>query len=109
MFSLALAEDPEGDKVIMMFDESENNTEKTVQFNAEMEIVADQDQAETQQGFGNTEPVIKAANYDIMFLEYEEPESFRLTLDPPMVNLGDDEYDRDYVGDSIEIVSIQVT
>lgn len=93
-FSLALVEDQNGEHSIAMFGESENTTDEVVQFNADIEVVTDQqDQTNTQQGFGKSKPNVKMKGYDILPLEYGEPGSFTATIEPPMTEVGDETYE----------------
>src|SRR5699024_2498466 len=98
-FSVALLEDTEGEQDIGFFVETENGTDTTVQYNMDMEIITDeQEQAETDDsyGIGESKPDVKTKGFVKTDLDYEAPESFEVTFEPPWDE--DSEYD-DEIGE----------
>lgn len=102
-FSVALLEDMEGEQDIGFFVETENGTDTTVQYNMDMEIITDeQEQAETDDsyGIGESKPSVKTKGFVKTDLDYEAPESFEVTFEPPWDD--DSEYD-DEIGEEVEM------
>ncbi|PWA08646.1 hypothetical protein DCC39_14505 [Pueribacillus theae] len=101
-FSIALLEDTEEKNVIGVFAETLNDTDKTVQYNMDMELITDkQEQAQTDDmyGIGNSKPGIKTKGFVKVDLEYEVPESFKVTFEPPWDD--EDEFN-ETIGEPIE-------
>lgn len=103
-FSFAVVEDEEGEQYIGMFGETENKTNDVVQFNADMEFLTDtQDQTELEDGIGKSKPKVKLKGFSVAPLEYGVPESFKVTIDPPFKEKGEDEYMEGDFGEPIEL------
>lgn len=102
-FSIALLEDAEEKDVIGFFVETENNTDKNAQYNMDMEIITDeqeQAQSDDMYGIGDSKPGIKTKGFIKANLEYDVPESFKVTFEPPWDE--DDEFNK-AIGEPIEL------
>lgn len=101
-FSVVLLEDENEDEVIGFFVETENNTDKLIQYNMDMELLTDeQEQAypDDMYGIGESKPDIKTKGFTKVNLDYDTPDSFEVTFEPPWDD--ESEFD-DAVGESIE-------
>lgn len=104
-FSVALAENVNEEEVIVLFGETENQTEDEVQFNAEVEIITDnQDQVEFGMGMiTRTKPNVKEKGFTVAELEYGTPDEFTMTIQAPLKSVGDEEYEEGHYGDAVEL------
>ncbi|MDJ0331127.1 hypothetical protein [Planococcus sp. S3-L1] len=101
---LALQDTVTGDEFVAIAGETVNNTQETVQFNADAEIVTDtQEQASTQDGVGESQPTVKKKAFVTIPLEYGIPNSFEMTLDAPFKSIGDYQYEEGHFGESVKL------
>lgn len=92
-YAFALLEQ-DGIESLGLFSYSVNNTEESIQFNNEFEIVTDEgDQVEPMQTMGLNKPNAKKKQFNAMDLEYDTPKSFEATLQYPLKEIGDSEFE----------------
>ncbi|PID22474.1 hypothetical protein CSV61_02180 [Sporosarcina sp. P3] len=85
---------------IAVLGETENNTEDSVAFNSDVEIVTDKgDQERSYDGVGRSEPGVKKKAFITVDIEYGVPDSFKLTMQPPMKEVGEDQYEEGHYGE----------
>lgn len=101
---LALQDTITGDEFVAIVGETVNNTEEIVQFNADTEIVTDtQEQANSQDGVGESQPTVKKKAFITIPLEYGIPNSFDMTLDAPFKSVGEYQYEEGHFGESVKL------
>lgn len=102
-FAVALMEDVDEEDTIGFFVETENNTDKTIQYNMDMEIITDeQEQTNTDDMYaiGDSKPGIKTKGFVKANLDYDTPEEITITFEPPWDD--EDEFNAE-VGTPIEL------
>lgn len=102
-YSIALLENTAEEDVIGIFVETENNTDKVVQYNMDLEMLtSEQEQAysDGMYGIGQSEPGVKTKGFILVELEYETPDSFSVTFEPPWDD--EDEFNEE-IGEPIEL------
>lgn len=104
--AVALVEDINGARMIGLFGETENQTPDTVQFNAEIELVTDTQEQTTVDGglVMNTRSGIKQKGFATAPLEYGEPNSFTMYIQPPLKEVEKDiSYEEGHYGEAVEL------
>lgn len=103
-FAITLVEDEHDEESIGVFIETENTTEDTVQYNADMEFVTDtQDQLTTNEGIGDSKPNVKLKGFTHAKINYDTPKSFTVTIDGPYKEVDDYGYEEGHYGDPIDM------
>jgi len=103
-FSVSAAEDDQGEEYLVVSGETENNTEDTVQFNADIQFITDtQEQTEVSYAAGESEPTVKQKVFLYAPLEYGVPSSFTVTIEPPFKSVGDNRYEEGHYGEPVEL------
>lgn len=101
---LALQDTMTGDEYVAIAGETVNNTQDTIQFNADTEIVTDtQEQTTSVDGVGETQPNVKKKAFVVIPLEYGIPNSFDLTLDAPFKTVGEYQYEEGHYGEPLKL------
>lgn len=102
-YSMALMENTEGENVIGVFAETENNTDKVVQYNMDLEMITgnqEQTSSDSLYGIGSSNPGVKTKGFILVELDYDAPESFVVTFEPPWEDEGGSNED---IGEPIEL------
>lgn len=102
-YSVALLENTAEEDVIGIFVETENNTDKVVQYNMDLEMLtSEQEQAysDGMYGIGQSKPGVKTKGFILVELEYDTPDSFTVTFEPPWDD--EDEFNAE-IGEPIEL------
>lgn len=102
-YSIALLENTAEEDVIGIFVETENNTDKVVQYNMDLEMLtSEQEQAYSDgtYGIGQSNPGVKTKGFILVELEYDTPDSFTVTFEPPWDD--EDEFNAE-IGEPIEL------
>ncbi len=93
---------------IAVLGETENNTEDSVAFNSDVEIVTDKgDQERSYDGVGQSEPGVKKKALITVDIEYGVPDSMKMTMQPPMKEVGEDQYEDGHYGESMKFEFIK--
>jgi len=102
-YAIALLMDEDGNDVIGIFSETENNTDHVAQYNMDFEILtneSEQLEGDPMYGIGETNPGIKTKGFVKDTLEYDVPTELDITFYPPWDS--ESEFD-DEIGDPIEV------
>lgn len=103
-FSVLAVED-ENQEYIALVGETENNTENSIHFNSDTEIITDtQEQAESDflYAVGESAPSVITEAFILIPINRGIPESFSLELDTPWI-VYDSGEQGDYIGEPIEL------
>lgn len=86
-YALVLIEDFEGNDLIGVFGEVENNTDEEVQFNDSFLFVTDKkEQTELEHGIRNNKPNTKEKIFNYAKLEYDTPTNVEVEVLPPFID-----------------------